>query len=102
MKELVTKTFVQDSKRPTWLIELLYHVKTYFPFDYLEDMTTKEAVDWIERSLSEVNYVRRNSVSKLKDFVCVEKTDTKLMVTTAFKNKPMVEFEVKIKEGGKE
>lgn len=41
-KELKIKTFVIDSRRPTWLIQLLMEVNQWFPFEEIKDMSCDE------------------------------------------------------------
>lgn len=72
MKKLNIKTFVIDSRRPTWLIELLFYIKNYFPYNMLDQMPSCNAISWIESNLSEIRYVRRNSVYKLTDCIRYE------------------------------
>ena len=100
MKELKIKTFMTDSRRPAWLLSLLFHVNAYFPFNSLNEMPSDNAISWIEDCLDEITYVRRNSREKLVNFIRYEIDGAKLTIFTLYKNNPMVEFEIVEKEGG--
>ena len=83
---LSIKTFIQDSRRPDWLIRLLYEVRSYCP--------TEGAINWIAAAMRDMTLVRRSKVYPLTDCVRVEETEDSLTIYTLFKDRPIVEFRI--------
>lgn len=81
---LKIRTFMQDSRRPDWLIRLLYEVRTYCPAD--------GAISWIEAIMRDTTLVRRTKVYPLTECVRWEVTDNSLTIYSLFKDRPIVEF----------
>ena len=100
-KELKIKTFVIDSRRPTWLIQLLMEVNQWFPFEEIKDMSCDECFQWIERAIDETPFIKRNAEYRLTDCVRKEIKGNKLTIYTLYKDNPMVEFEIAEKGGEK-
>ena len=94
MKELRIKTFMADSRRPAWLIELLMEVYLWFPFKDITDMSIYESLSWIERAIDRTTYVKRSKRYKLTECVRVETKGNKLTIFTLYQDTPMVEFEI--------
>lgn len=92
MKTLSIKTFMTDSRRPTWLIELLWQVNAYCPKENIDNPS--EVFNWITSTLREVRYVKRNAEYKAIDCVRVEETTNTLTLFTLYKDKPLVEFRI--------
>lgn len=88
------KTFVPDSSRPTWLLELLMEVKTYFSETDLKQEDVSSTFLNIRSSMDNIKYVKRNARYKLSECVNVEEIGNKMTIYTVFKNKPMVEFSI--------
>ncbi|MBR5377984.1 MAG: hypothetical protein IK135_02580 [Bacteroidales bacterium] len=99
MKELKIKTFMIDSRRPTWLIQLLHEVKQWFPFEEVNEMSCDQCFSWIENAMERTTLVKRNSRYRLTDCVRKEIKDNKLTIYTLYKDNPMVEFEIAEKGG---
>lgn len=93
-KELKIKTFMIDSRRPTWLIQLLYEVKQWFPFEDINDMSCDQCFSWLERAIDETPLIKRNARCRLTDCVRKEIKGNKLTFYTLYKDNPMVEFEI--------
>lgn len=81
---LKIRTFMQDSRRPDWLVRLLYEVRTYCPAD--------GAISWIEATMRDTTLVRRTKVYPLTECVRWEVTDDSLTIYSLFKDRPIVEF----------
>lgn len=91
MKRLVIKTFMKDSQRPEWLIKFLYEVKQYAP----TDLSNQESVyEWLKNTLRDTTLVKRSKSYSAIDCVCVEETSEHLLISSAYKYKPIVEFTI--------
>ena len=101
MKQLTIKTFMIDSKRPTWLIELLFYVRSWFPFKEINEMACEDCFSWLERAIDETPYVKRNARYKLSECTRTEINGNKLTIYTLYKDNPMIEFEI-VEEGGQQ
>lgn len=101
MKELKIKTFMIDSKRPYWLLQLLYEVGQWFPFEEINEMSCDRCFSWIENAMDRITLVKRNSRYRLTDCVRKEIKDNKLTIYTLYKDNPMAEFEIAEKGGAK-
>ena len=99
MKELKIKTFMIDSKRPDWLLQLLYEVGQWFPFEEVNEMSCDQCFSWIENAMDRTTLVKRNSRYRLTDCVRKEIKDNQLTIYTLYKDNPMVEFEIAEKGG---
>ncbi len=84
---LKIRTFMQDSRRPDWLIRLLYEVRTYCPAD--------GAISWIRAAINDATLVRRSKVYPLADCVRIEESEDSLTIYTLYKDTPMVQFRIK-------
>lgn len=84
---LKIRTFMQDSRRPDWLIRLLYEVRTYCPAD--------GAISWIRAAINDATLVRRSKVYPLADCVRIEESEDSLTIYTLHKDTPMVQFRIK-------
>lgn len=84
--EIAIKTFVKDSRRPDWLIRLLYEVRNYCP--------TVGAISWIESAIQNATLVKRSKVYPLADCVRVDSQESTLTIYTLYKDNPIVEFKV--------
>lgn len=92
MKKLQIKTFMPDSKRPTWLIMLLSYVKTYFPTETTWNNENIRA--WLISAFDEVEYVRRNDRTTVSKCMKYTETDDTVTVYTIHKENPVVEFKI--------
>ena len=81
---LKIRTFMQDSRRPDWLIRLLYEVRTYCPAD--------GAISWIRAAINDATLVRRSKVYPLADCVRIEESEDSLTIYSLFKDRPIVEL----------
>jgi hypothetical protein len=98
-KELKINTFMIDSRRPTWLIQLLHEVMQWFPFEEINDMSCDQCFSWLERAIEETSIIKRNARYSLTDCVRKEIKGNKLTLYTLYKGNPMVEFEIAEKGG---
>lgn len=94
IKELTIKTFMPDSRRPTWLIELIFRVRMYFPFKHADTWELEKALDWIRGQLDETTFRKRTAIYKVSQCTRNEIVGNKLTVYTLYKDNPMVEFEI--------
>lgn len=93
-KELKIKTFMIDSRRPSWLLYLLHEVKQWFPFEDINDMSCDQCFSWIERAMDRTLFYKRKARYRLTDCVRKEIKGNKLTLYTLHKDNPMVEFEI--------
>lgn len=82
--KLKIKTFMTDSRRPDWLLRLLYEVNTYCP--------ESGTISWIVETMHNLTLVRRTKVYPLTECVRWEETENSLTIYTLFKNRPVVKF----------
>lgn len=92
--ELKIKTFMQDSRRPQWLLRLLYHVNTYVKMENLNEVEASQTFSLIISAMKEIRLVRRNATYPIYDCVNVEEYGNHLTISSTFKNRPIVEFSI--------
>jgi hypothetical protein len=85
--KLEIEQFMTDSRRPDWLIRLLYEVRTYCP--------ESGAIAWIRSAINDATLVRRSKVYPLTDCVRIEESEDSLTIYTLYKDTPMVQFRIK-------
>lgn len=76
------------------MIELMCHIRRWFPFKHFHKMTTEEMLQWIEKAIKEVTIWDNGKNHKVTEYSDYTIEGNKLTVFSVKTGKPMLQYEI--------